>query len=141
MRRFASASSLTTAVLVTAVVSLVSPGCRPEEDDIEPAAPQKVAFEGASDPKYIGAWATADAGSKLDLRKDGTLKISSTTSSRGGKSTSSFDGRWLVSGEMLRLRYVDTSGETTLEYTAALKGNTLNLQQPGGRLKMKYTRE
>ena len=130
------------AVALAATALLVAIGCRSEEDDSEPAVmPKKVAFTGRVEPKFIGTWATADGGSKLDLAKDGGLTISTSTPSPKGVSKSSYAGSWLVEGKSLRLRYADKSGETTIEYAAALQGDKLVLQQPGGRLKTVYARK
>ncbi|RYG86945.1 hypothetical protein EON77_02980 [bacterium] len=127
-------------VLAATVVLVV--GCRAEDDDSEPAiVPKAVAFTGQVAPGFVGAWATADGSSKLDLAKDGALTIATSTPSPKGRSESSYKGSWLVEGKSLRLRYQDKSGETTIEYGAALAGDKLTLQQPGGRLKTVYTRE
>lgn len=118
-------------------------GCRKADAEDEPAVvPKAVAFEGQVDSKFAGAWTSANAGSILDLEKDGSATITTAIHSQNGKSTATNSGHWLVSGSDLVLRYADASrNETTVKYAAKLSGNTLELQQPGGRLKTTYTKK
>lgn len=127
---------------MAAVGAFATGGCKPEADDGEAAIlPKTITFEGKIDPAFVGRWSTPGDASALDLAKNGALKISSKVRTPGGVSNSEFSGRWLASGDKLLLRYAEPSGETTLEYTAKLEGNTLVLQQPGGRLKTTYKRK
>lgn len=116
--------------------------CAPPADDVEPAvAPKSVAFAGSVDTRFIGVWRSADGGSTLDLGKDGGLKLTQTTRSQNGATTSSFEGRWLADAGKLRLRYADAAKqETTIEYAATFAKGALVLGQPGGRVKTTYRR-
>lgn len=125
------------------VLVAVAVGCKGEEDDTEPAVvPKVVAFEGDVDPMYAGNWASKDGSSTLDMKADGGLKLGVTSNSQNGKSTSSYDGKWLANKGELRLKYKDSSGQdTVLAYAAQLTGNTMVLQQSGGKMKTTYTRK
>lgn len=124
------------------IVASVLVGCKNPDDDVEPPVlPKTVAFEGQVDAKYAGAWKSADGGSALDLAKDGTAALDATTNSSKGPSKSHLKGKWLAKDGNLVFSYLDASGNpTTLQYGAKLSGNTLVLQQPGGKLKTTYTR-
>lgn len=134
MKRLGVALSLLT-------LTFLLSGCRPEDGEEPAILPKKVTFEGKVDPRFVGTWTTADGGSRLDLAKDGGLMIVAKSRTPKGLSTSEYVGSWLVSGEKLRLRYREPSGQTTLEYGAKLAGDTLTTQQPGGRLKTTYRRK
>ncbi len=129
--------------MATMIVAILGAGCKKADDEDEPAVvPKAVTFEGKVDPSYVGEWKSTDGTSDLHLAKDGTVEIDSTTNSQNGKSTSHIKGMWLVSGERLLFKYAEKSGgDTTLEYNGKPTGNDLTLQQPGGRLKTKYTRK
>jgi len=137
-----SRTSLKSLFAVTVLVAVT--GCKGgEEDDTEPAVvPKVVAFEGSVDPKFAGDWTSKDGSSTLNLAADGGLKLGVKSSSQNGTSTSHYDGQWLVSGSDLRLKYKDSSAqETVLSYGAELSGNSLVLQQLGGKLKTRYSRK
>ncbi|RYG26883.1 hypothetical protein EON82_01560 [bacterium] len=134
MRRLALCSLLATAVVV---------GCKNPDDDLEPAIVPKVhAFEGTTEPKFVGTWASTDGLSTLDLIKDGTLAIHATVPTPSGKSTSVLKGHWLASDGSLLLKYGKAGqGETVLKYTAAFSDKGLKLKQEGGRMETTYRRK
>jgi hypothetical protein len=137
--------------MISLSLSLLAVGCKPtaagdgagEGDSGSSTGPVRkvVKFEGAADPKFAGTWKTDKESSVLDLRKDGSLTITSMVRSPRGTVKSSFDGKWLVSGEDLLLQYsAPKQGEMTIEYPAQLTGNEMTLDQ-GSRSKMTYKRQ
>jgi len=131
------------ALAATILPIVAAIGCKGAADDTEPAVvPKAVAFAGKVEPRFAGMWKATAGDDTLDLGKDGALAIESVTNSVAGKSKNRVKGSWLASGEGLVFRYADASGgETTLKYGAKLAGDTLVLQQSGGRLKTTYRRK
>lgn len=128
---------LAAAVIATAAAV----GCKgsADEDDGLAFVPKSVAFEGKVDPRFAGAWTSADGNSALDLDASGTLAISQKVSAANGKSVSQVKGKWLVSGTDLLFQYAEKlGGETTLKNAAQLSGKTLILKH--GSTATTYTR-
>lgn len=138
-------AAFSTALLAaTVLMTVAAAGCKGgDDDDTAPNfVPKVVAFEGKTDPKFAGDWTSKDGSSTIGLATDGSLKLGVKSSSQNGTSTSHYDGQWLVSGSDLRLKYKDSSSqETVLSYKAELSGNSLVLQQSGGKMKTNYTRK
>ncbi len=129
---------------VTVFGMVAAMGCKGgDEDDTAPNfVPKVVAFEGKIDTKFAGDWTSKDGSSTIGLAADGSLKLGVKSSSQNGTSISHYDGQWLASGSDLRLKYKDSSSqETVLSYKAELSGNSLVLQQSGGKMKTNYTRK
>ena len=121
---------------------LFAAGCGSGASDTDdgPAKPKAVSFEGSVDARFIGSWKTPKESSCLDLRKDGTVQISSAVPSPKGISKSSLEGKWLVSGGDLILQYkVANQPLTTVKYPATLAGKEMTLVQ-GSRTKLTYIR-
>ena len=123
--------------------TVLAGGCKGADDEYAPAfVPKTYAFEGKLEPKYVGAWVSADGSSTLGIVKDGGLKIDTASRSVAGKSLSHVAGQWLASGGTLMFRYtVGSQAPTVLKYSATLSGNTLTLQQADGRAKTTYKRK
>jgi len=118
-------------------------GCKNPDDELAPAfVPKTYNFEGQIDTKFVGTWKTSDGNSTIDLDPKGACKIDTIIHSMSGKTTSRVDGKWLATDGSLMFQYGDAShGTTVLKYNATLKGNTLDLQQAGGRMKTTYHRK
>jgi len=126
---------------LTAVTLAV--GCGPAASESTDQIPvnRVVTFQGQIDPKFVGTWAAPKGVSGLDLRKDGSARITSTHPTPRGIVRSSLDGEWRVAGSDLYMRYADAQKEqTTVKYPATLSGKELTLDQ-GSRSKMTYTRK
>jgi hypothetical protein len=125
------------------VVLVVVAGCNPAatDDDGTPPKPKPVTFQGAIDNSFVGQWKTAKNTSGLDLRKDGTVTISSEIPTPKGIVKSKFEGKWLVSSGDLLLQYAaPKQAETTIKYPAKLSGSQMTLDQ-GSRSKMVYSKK
>jgi len=136
-----SRKSLGMAVALAAAVLVA--GCKNADEEEAPAfVPKTYAFEGKLEPTYVGSWNSVDGTSMLDIGKDGSLNIDTTTRSVAGKNTSHVVGKWLASGSTLMFQYtVGTQPTTVLKYTASLSGKSLTLQQADSRVKVKYNRK
>jgi hypothetical protein len=112
------------------------------EDDSAPAVlPKSYSFSGKIEPKYVGNWTSIDGNSKMDILKDGGLKIETTSRSVVGKSVVEVSGQWLAGGGSLMFQYLDKSSKpVVLKYSTTLSGKTLILVQAGGHLKTAYKR-
>src|SRR5580658_5481492 len=87
----------TAATLVSGPLVSCQSGAAPGDPD-GPPAPAKVAFQGNTDPTFVGTWKSAKGDSTLDLAKDGTLKSETTAQTAGGKSDVKVTGEWLIDG-------------------------------------------
>jgi len=132
-----------THLMVAAVAAtMMIVGCKNADDEFAPAfVPKTYAFEGKVEQKFVGNWSSTDGISKMDIAKDGTLSIDTTTRSMAGKAVTHVSGQWLSSGDSLMFRYsIGTQPQTVLKYKATLSGSTLTLQQEGGKAKVSYKR-
>lgn len=129
----------TVAAIAAAVLAA---GCKSADDEFAPAfVPKVYPFQGAVQPKFVGTWKTADGSSKLDIVKDGGLKIETVTRSMKGTSIGHVSGKWLADGDTLMFQYtVGSQKPTVLKYTATLAGTSLTLKQVDGRSKTIYKR-
>jgi hypothetical protein len=130
--------------MVTAfAVAIGVTGCKGADDEYAPAVgPKTYPFEGKIDTKYVGAWQSSPPGSKLDILKDGTLKLENVTHSVAGTTVSHVAGTWLSSGNNLMFRYVvGTQEPTVLKYSTTLSKNSLVLVPAGGTAKTTYNRK
>lgn len=119
-------------------------GCqKPEPDDTEPAkGPTAVQFTGQPDKKFAGDWITADKASEIDLKPDGTLKITSNVHRGKSVTVSECNGSWAVDGDALVLKYKsqNDASETVTKYTAALAASQLTLSQGIAKVKTVYNK-
>ena len=129
--------------LIVSLAAMIVVGCKSPDDDLEPAFVPKVhAFEGSVDQKLAGKWVTTDGVSTLEMAKDGALKVQTLRPSPSGKSASNVEGKWLASSGSLLMQYgTPGQGETVLKYDVKVAGDTMTLQQEGGRLKTVYHRK
>ena len=130
--------------LIGLTAAMLAAGCRPaasEAVDPTPAARPAVTFQGEIEPQFVGSWTAPKGVSGLDLRKDGSARITSTVPTPRGIVRSSLDGEWRVAGGDLYMRYTDPNKEEkSVKYPATLSGRELTLDQ-GSRSKMTYTRK
>lgn len=130
----------TLGMVAALAATVLGAGCRNADDEFAPAVvPKTYAFEGKVDAKYVGTWSSGDGNSVIDLLKDGTLKIATTTRSMAGKNTSHVNGQWLAQGDALMMHYtVGTQAPTVLKYSATLSDGALSLTPDGSRTKTVY---
>ena len=118
-------------------------GCDSAKEESEgPPKPKTVVFQGQIDSKFVGSWKSSDGRARLDLAKDGALKIGSTIATPQGDSKSEISGHWLVDNGDLILKYLSPGQpDTVIKYQVTLAGNTLACKQSGGQLKVVYVRK
>ena len=130
-------------MVATAAAAILASGCQKADDEFAPAfVPKTYTFEGKVDPRYAGTWASSDGASSMELVKDGSLKLETTTRSISGKSVSHVSGKWVGTADSLMFQYVvGSQPPTVLKYEASLSGNTLTLHQEGAKAKMAYRKK
>jgi hypothetical protein len=119
-------------------------GCNPAESSTgeDSLKPQPIAFQGTIDPKFVGNWMATKGGSGLDLQKDGSVVISTTTPGPGGVKHGTIQGKWLVQDRNLLLQYSDgTHPQQTIKYQADLSTGDLALISAAARIKTVYKRK
>lgn len=123
--------------LLVPLAALAVSGCKPPEDEFAPAfVPKSVPFQGAVDARFVGDWRSPDGIARLQLDKDGGMRIEQVIHSQNGKSTSKTQGSWRYDQGRLLMNYEDT----TLSYAATLSGNHLVLTSKSG-MKTNYLRK
>ena len=118
-------------------------GCTPgQEDSSDIAVPAAVAFKGTVDPSLAGEWRTSDGHSVLKLMVDGSLQIQSTFATPNGKQTSTKQGKWLSTGEQLKLQYEESDGSfVTIAYGLKVDKDKIVLSTKSPKRDTSYTRK
>lgn len=117
-------------------------GCSPDqEDESALAGPAAVAFDGKVDPSLAGNWQTSGGNSVLKLDEDGSLQIESTFNTPNGKQSTAKRGKWLSTGEHLKLQYEESDGSIlTISYTLRVESDKMVLSTKTPKRETTYTR-
>lgn len=106
------------------------------------AGPTPIAFDGKVEDNLVGTWKTSDGNSVLVLEKDGSLQIESTFNTPNGKQNSAKKGKWLSTGEKLKMQYEESDGSLlTIAYTLKLEGDSMVLSTTTPKRETTYKRQ
>jgi len=119
-----------TSVLAALAFVIVAAGCAPPAEEITTVDSTKVAFEGAPDERFVGAWKSTSSDSTYTMSINGTYQLHSRVKMPGGPGMIDADskGEWRLKDKQLIFK--DGQGNV-VPYDYTLEGDTLTFVSTG----------